>query len=206
MLVFLNDILQIPSESYVMNGGAQITFSEAPKFGDKVRIYYYRGSDNDVIEVDILETVKAGDSLTINKYPDFGVDSRFQQVNRVVTSITTSDSVTTNTYQGVGISTDPTLERPVTWKKQLSDVFVNNTAVTKDRTELDAGIRPTAYILNNVGASSTEVFVDSAVPLFNEVDDFVESKQSVVILDRTVKTVILLQLQLFPQVVRSPVS
>lgn len=136
MLVFLNDILQIPSESYVMNGGAQITFSEAPKFGDKVRIYYYRGSDNDVIEVDILETVKAGDSLTINKYPDFGVDSRFQQVNRVVTGITTSDSVTTNTYQGVGISTDPTLERPVTWKKQLSDVFVNNTAVTKDRTEL----------------------------------------------------------------------
>ena len=205
MLVFLNDILQIPSESYVMNGGAQITFSEAPKFGDKVRIYYYRGSDNDVIEVDILETVKAGDSLTINKYPDFGVDSRFQQVNRVVTGITTSDSVTTNTYQGVGISTDPTLERPVTWKKQLSDVFVNNTAVTKDRTELEAGIRPTAYILNNVGASSTEVFVDSAVPLFNEVDDFVESKQSVVILDRTVKTG-LLQLQLFPQVVRSPVS
>ena len=188
MLVFLNDILQIPSESYVMNGGAQITFSEAPKFGDKVRIYYYRGSDNDVIEVDILETIKAGDSLTINKYPDFGVDSRFQQVDRVVTGITTSDSVTTNTYQGVGISTDPTLERPVTWKKQLSDVFVNNTAVTKDRTELEAGIRPTAYILNNVGASSTEVFVDSAVPLFNEVDDFVESKQSVLILDRTVKT------------------
>ena len=67
-------------------------------------------------------------------------------------------------------------------------MFVNNTAVTKDRTELEAGIRPTAYILNNVGASSTEVFVDSAVPLFNEVDDFVESKQSVVILDRTVKT------------------
>ena len=60
MLVFLNDILQIPSESYVMNGGAQITFSEAPKFGDKVRIYYYRGSDNDVVEVDILETIKAG--------------------------------------------------------------------------------------------------------------------------------------------------
>ena len=38
MLVFLNDILQIPSESYVMNGGVKITFSEAPKFGDKVRI------------------------------------------------------------------------------------------------------------------------------------------------------------------------
>ena len=30
-LIFLNDILQIPFESYVFNGGSQVTFSEAPK-------------------------------------------------------------------------------------------------------------------------------------------------------------------------------
>ena len=30
-LIFLNDILQIPLESYVFNGGSQVTFSEAPK-------------------------------------------------------------------------------------------------------------------------------------------------------------------------------
>ena len=30
-LVFLNDILQVPRESYIFNGGSQITFSEAPK-------------------------------------------------------------------------------------------------------------------------------------------------------------------------------
>ena len=96
-LIFLNDILQVPSESYVFNGGSQVTFSEAPKADDKVRIYYYRGSEHDVVDVDILETVKTGDKLTINKYPDIGLDDVFQQEPRTVTGITTSDTVTTNT-------------------------------------------------------------------------------------------------------------
>ena len=187
-LVFLNDILQVPSESYVFNGGSQITFSEAPKSDDKLRIYYYRGSDHDVSEVDILETVKTGDRLTINKYPDIGLDDVFQQEPRTVTGITTSDTVTTNTYIDAGITTVRTLERPVTWKKQIQDVIVNNIEIGKDRAELEPGIRPTAYLIKSVSAASTEVFTDTAVPLFNQVDDIVEVKQSVLILDRTTKT------------------
>ena len=187
-LVFLNDILQIPFESYVFNGGSQITLSEAPKLGDKLRIYYYRGSEHDVVEVDILETVKPGDKLTINQYPDVGLNFVFQQLPRTITGITTSDAVTTNTYIDSGITTNRTLERPVTWKKQISDVIVGNIDIGKDRVELEAGIRPTAYIINNVSAASTEIFVDSAVPLFSQTDDIVEVKQSVLILDRTTKT------------------
>ena len=187
-LVFLNDILQIPFESYVFNGGSQITFLEAPKSDDKVRLYYYRGSEHDVLDVDILETVKTGDSLTINKYPDVGLNDFYQQKPRTVTGITTSDSVTTNTYIDVGITTLRTLQRPVTWKKQIQDVFVNNIGIGKDRVELEPGIRPTAYIIKSVSAGSTEVFTDTAVPLFNQVDDIVEVKQSVLILDRTTKT------------------
>ena len=187
-LIFLNDILQVPSESYVFNGGSQVTFSEAPKADDKVRIYYYRGSEHDVIEVDILETVKTGDKLTINKYPDIGLDDVFQQDPRTITGITTSDAVTTNTYIDSGITTVRTLERPVTWKKQISDVVVNNIGIGKDRVELEPGIRPTAYIVKSVSAGSTEMFVDSAVPLFNQIDDIAEVKQSVLILDRTTKT------------------
>ena len=187
-LIFLNDILQIPFESYVFNGGSQVTFSEAPKADDKVRVYYYRGSEHDVVDVDILETVKTGDKLTINKYPDIGLDDVFQQEPRTVTGITTSDSVTTNTYIDAGITTVRTLQRPVTWKKQIQDVVVNNIGIGKDRVELEPGIRPTAYLIKSVSAGSTEMFVDSSVPLFNQVDDIVENKQSVLILDRTIKT------------------
>ena len=187
-LIFLNDILQVPFESYVFNGGSQVTFSEAPKSDDKVRIYYYRGSDHDVVDVDILETVKTGDNLTINKYPDIGLDDVFQQEPRTVTGITTSDSVTTNTYIDAGITTVRTLQRPVTWKKQISDVVVNNIGIGKDRVELEPGIRPTAYLIKSVSAGSSEMFVDTSVPLFNQVDDIAEVKQSVLILDRTTKT------------------
>ena len=187
LLIFRNDILQIPFESYVVAGGSQITFSEAPKFGDKLRIYFYRASDNDVTAVDILETVKPGDKLTINSYPDFGLGIRYQELPRTVTGITTADVVSTNTYIDVGITTDRSLERPVTWKKQVSDVIIGNLDVTKDRPELEAGIRPVSYIINNVSAASTEVFVDTAVPFFNEVDDLAEVDQSVLILDRTEK-------------------
>ena len=186
--MFLNDIIQIPFESYVFNGGSQITFSEAPKLGDRLRIYYYRGSEHDVVDVDILETVKPGDKLTINQYPDVGLNFVFQQLPRTISGITTSDAVTTNTYIDAGITTNRTLERPVTWKKQIADVIIGNIDVGKDRVELEAGIRPTAYIINNVSAASTEIFVDSAVPLFSQTDDIDETKQSVLILDRTTKT------------------
>ena len=159
-----------------------------PKADDKVRIYYYRGSEHDVVDVDILETVKTGDKLTINKYPDIGLDDVFQQEPRTVTGITTSDSVTTNTYIDAGITTVRTLQRPVTWKKQIQDVIVDNIGIGKDRVELEPGIRPTAYLIKSVSAGSTEIFVDTAVPLFNQVDDIVETKQSILILDRTTKT------------------
>ena len=53
---------------------------------------------------------------------------------------------------------------------------------------MEPGIRPTAYLIKSVSAGSTEIFVDSTVPLFSQVDDIVEVKQSVLVLDRTTKT------------------
>ena len=67
-------------------------------------------------------------------------------------------------------------------------MVINNIGIGKDRVELEPGIRPTAYIIKNVSAGSTEIFVDTTVPLFNQIDDLVEVKQSVLILDRTTKT------------------
>ncbi len=187
-IIFLNDVLQIPFESYQLVGGSQITFSEPPKLGDKVRIYFYRGAEHDITEVDILETIKAGDNLTLNKFPEAGLYDEHQQEPRTVTGITTADAVDTNTYIGPGISTSRSVKRPVTWKKQTSDVVIDEIQVGKDRPELEAGVRPTAYIITNVSSASTEFFTDSASPLFDQTDDIVETKQKVLIVDRTVRT------------------
>ena len=141
-----------------------------------------------MVDVDILENVKVGDSLTLNEYPELGIKDGFQQNPRVVTGITTTDSVSTNTYIEVGITTNATISRPVTWRKQTSDVVVDGFEIGKDRALLEAGIRPNSRIINNVSAAATEVFVDTAVPLFGEIDDLGETLQSVLILDPTEKT------------------
>ena len=59
IFVFINDILQIPGESYSFPGGATITFDEPPKAEDTLKILFYRGTGGaDVIDRDIVESVK----------------------------------------------------------------------------------------------------------------------------------------------------
>jgi hypothetical protein len=67
LLIFINDVLTSSRCSYIFNGGSIITFNEAPKEGDKSKILFYRGTGSvDTVDVDILETVKEGDTLRIN--------------------------------------------------------------------------------------------------------------------------------------------
>ena len=44
LLIFVNSILQKPGISYEFDGGSSITFKEAPKSGDDIRIVFYKGS------------------------------------------------------------------------------------------------------------------------------------------------------------------
>jgi hypothetical protein len=44
LLVFVNNILQVPGSGYVFDGGSQIEFTEAPKIGDSVQIIFYKGT------------------------------------------------------------------------------------------------------------------------------------------------------------------
>ena len=44
LLVFVNNILQVPGKGYIFNGGSQIEFTEAPKIGDSVEIIFYKGT------------------------------------------------------------------------------------------------------------------------------------------------------------------
>jgi hypothetical protein len=168
LLIFLNDVLQKPGESYLFDGGSVIEFSEPPKNGDTVKVLFYRGSgDIDVVFRDVLETVKVGDELTLNNEPGFGQGIGLQQETRVVIGINTTDSIETNPYSGPGITTDKTLLRPVKWCKQTSDKIINGRIVGKDRVQYEPLINPSSYLINPVGFGSTTVYVDNIKPFFD---------------------------------------
>ena len=163
ILVILNDVIQIPNESYIFNGGSNITFTEAPKEGDECKILFYRGTDGiDVIDVDIEETIKVGDILNIDSE-----DSNTDQKNRIVNVITSPTSVDTNLYSSVGVSSDLDLLRPITWCKQRNDIKINNADVTKDRIEYEPKINPVGNLIKGVGIGSTMIFVDSLKSFFD---------------------------------------
>jgi hypothetical protein len=169
LLVFLNDILQVPGEGYTFTGGSTITFAEAPRgdssdgsdSGDKCKILFYKGSgDIDVIFRDVLETVKTGDTLTIA-----------DQEERLVTDVISSDTVETNPYSGENISANPTNQRTVEWCKQTSDKIINGQIISKSRTLNEALVNPSTYIIQSVGIGSTIVYVESVRSFFDSVKE-----------------------------------
>ena len=165
ILVFLNDILQVPGEGYTFTGGSTLNFSEPPKgrsedgsfSGDKCKILFYKGSgDIDVVFRDVLETVKEGDTLEI-----------MGQNVRLVEKIISSDTVSTNAYDGPGVDGNPDNGRSVTWCKQKSDKIVNGKIVSKSRILNEALVNPTSYLIQSIGIGSTVAFVDSVKSFFD---------------------------------------
>ena len=172
LLIFINDILQVPGESYRFNGGNILTFTEAPKEGDTSKVIFYRGSgDIDVIEREVLDTVKVGDTLTINHSPTLGQSETLQEDPRLVTRIDSVDVVSTNPYYGPGNIDNPDLLRPVTWCRQTEDVFVDSKIVGKSRELYEANINPSAYLIKSVGIGETIIFVDNVRPFFDPTNE-----------------------------------
>jgi hypothetical protein len=168
LLVFINDILQVPGSGYIFNGGSIITFTEAPKSGDTSKILFYKGSGSiDVIERNILETVKEGDDLTIGYDSSVGQPATFQEDERTVTSITSTNTVDTLPYFGPGNTNDSNLLRPVVWCRQTEDKIINEQIIGKDRILYEPLIYPTAYLIKSVGIGSTVIYVDNIRPFFN---------------------------------------
>jgi hypothetical protein len=167
LIVFINDILQVPGGAYIFKGGSIIQFTEAPKVGDTSKILFYKGTGSvDVRFVDILETVKPGDSLDIDNNPELGQGISLEEDLRIVTDIITIDSVFTNPYSGSGITTDANLLRPVTWCKQLVDKIIDGEVVGKDRTHYEPLVYPSSYLIQPVSLASTVAYVDSVRPLY----------------------------------------
>ncbi len=175
LLVFINDILQVPGQGYIFNGGSFITFTEPPKVGDTSKILFYQGTSSvDVLNVDVLETIKVGDKITLNDD-----DITFQENERLVTAVNSIDSINTNPYAGPGISANENYTRPVTWCKQTDDLFINGKAVTKDRTWYEPLIYPSTKIIQSVGIGSTIIFVESVKTFFDSIKENNEKQDKI---------------------------
>ena len=172
LLIFLNDVLQVPGSGYIFNGGSVITFTEAPKSGDTCKLIFYKGSGSiDVVERNILETVKVGDELTIGYDPGLGQSPTLQEDERTVNSIESTDIVKTLPYYGPGLANNVLTTRPVTWCRQTEDKIVDEKEVGKDRILYEASIYPSSYLIQSVGIGSTVAFVDSIRPFFNPINE-----------------------------------
>ena len=175
LLIFVNDILQVPGIGYEFKGGSYLTFKEAPKQGDKSKIMFYKGTASvDTSTVDILETVQTGDELKLHDQ-----DVAFEQGRRTVTSINAADNVNTNPYPGPGITTNETFDRPVNWTKQTEDKVIDGQLITKDRSHYEPLIYPTTNLIQPVGIASTEAYVENIRIFFDSTKENYGSQDSI---------------------------
>lgn len=188
IFIYLNDVLQVPGEAYTFVG-SRILFTEAPKQNSLCSVFYYRGSSIDVQEINPPSTLKIGDSIVINENTKDALD--IGQFDRVIKNILTSDQFDTFTYDSIGISTDPTKVRPLTWSKQKSDRVINGAIYPKSRPDLRSVIRPQGTIIKNVGINDTKIYLDSAYPIFTDVDGLIENLRDALITeDRLIESTI----------------
>jgi hypothetical protein len=149
LLVFINDILQIPGSSYTFNGGSKITFSESVPFGSSVKVYFYKGYYNDVINASALSKIKEGDNLQLNQ--DIYGPPPIQQNQRTILEIINSDTLRTDVYSDIGLSDSSSQFRSVTWTPQKKDLILNGIIITKSRFEQRSGISSFTKLANYVG-------------------------------------------------------
>ena len=163
LLIFINGVMQVPGEAYIFGGGTSFVFTEAPDEYDDVSIFFYKGTNGvDVTYTDVVETLKSGDDVEVNKKNY--LSGSVNQEKRTISGISTSDQVETNLYFGRGIDED-TL-RPLTWLKQKVDKTINGNVVSKARPSIEPLVFPNARVIGDLTAVDTEVFLDST-ELFN---------------------------------------
>ena len=167
LLIFINDVLQEPGVSYNFDGGSNIEFVEAPKSRDKCKILFYKGTPEiDVIDVDILETIKVGDILKIT-----GDKFNLTENKRLVRDIILPDVVETSPYNSIGITSDLNLLRSVTWCRQRDDIIIDGVEVNKSRIRYELNIFPVSNIIQSVGIGTTQIYVDSIKSIFDPTNE-----------------------------------
>lgn len=163
LIIFINGILQEPVTNYVFEGGTSFAFTRAPLPEDDIEIYFYRGTKGvDSESGDVKTTIERGDIVQVisnNIYPD-----TITQDERTVYDISSTDTIETNGYSGLGIN--ETDYKPISWTKQKTERKINGEYTYKSRDSLEAVIHPAARIIKDVLSTDTEIFVDNS-ELFN---------------------------------------
>ena len=160
----INGVIQEPIKSYNIIGGNIISFVEAPlgnsaagkKDGDDISILFYRGTAGEDSVINLAEKliIEKGDDIKIKK--GFNVP---EQEQRTVYSLETSQKLETNSYSGVGISSE--VSRPLNLIKQKQDKVINKVLVSKKRSSIEPRITPVARVISDVTTSNTTFFVDN---------------------------------------------
>lgn len=161
LLIFIDGVIQDPGVSYQFTGGSSFTFSEPPKPENNISVFFYRGTKGvDSVLVDVIETIKPGDTLQMlkNSY----IENSISQDPRTVVGIQTSDEVETNSYSGKGIETNNNKYKPISWSKQKTDKIINGEYFYKSRDSIETLIYPTARIIKDLNLGDNEIFVDDA--------------------------------------------
>lgn len=185
LLVFVNDILQIPDVSYKFNRGSIITFTEPIPKGSNVKIYFYKGSYNDTILDTNVSRLKEGDILQVQQ--DFDSPPPFEENKRIIKEIITSDTLRTNVYSDVGLSEDSSQLRSISWTAQKADLIIDGQYVDKSRELLKSNDIKFVGVGTNIGIGTVlgtfvglstniiQVNTVSGIGTYIQVGDYVES-------------------------------
>ena len=180
LVILVNDVVQTPGVNYTFVGGTRFTFAEAPSLGSKVTILFFKGSESDILSIDILETVKSGDSLILQESLSKNLQD---EKDRATFSILSADVVQTAVYSDIGLGVDDELERPINWKKQNKDLIIDGDIVPKTRIELNSQIIPSTNLIKPFTSTETDLFVSNS-NIF-DIDNLSEENNNIVIIDNS---------------------
>jgi hypothetical protein len=184
LLIFVNGVIQEPIKNYKFEGGTSVIFVDPPKKEDNVSIFFYRGSrDIDSVLINVLETIKEGD--TVQVYKNNYIPETITQDQRKVSTIFSSDIIETGLYIDQGI--DEVNSKPLAWSKQKSDLNIGGVNIYKSRDTIEPLVFPSAKVIKSVGKDDIQLFVDN-IKFFNyeeDESDIVISKFDALIVQNT---------------------
>jgi hypothetical protein len=151
LLVFVNDVLQIPDDSYTFDGGTQIEMVEAPPKGSTIKVYFYEGSDGDTVYNDIIARIKVGDNVEVKKKISKNPETQFK---RTVKRILSSDRLKTEIYDRKGLSYNSFTYRPIDMTPQKRDLIIGGEIISKSRESLESNLAEYTLITNTTGTFS----------------------------------------------------